>query len=95
MNHFGDYVQRTIMELYAPLPAALEGTLDGPGTLGTVLLCETLLSFLPNGFSKFQPTKLLNAYSVTPLSVMQTNKRLDLTRHATLEKGCCMYHSLR
>ena len=42
-GQFGGYVQGVVTELYDSLQAAISGTLTGPGTLGTVLLCETLV----------------------------------------------------
>ena len=43
-SQFPGYVKSVVQELYAPLRAAVNGSLTGNGTLGTVL-CETL-SFL-------------------------------------------------
>jgi hypothetical protein len=61
---FPGYVKNVVTELYAPLRAAVNGSLTGEGTLGTVLLCEALISFLPSGMYRDQPTMLLRAYDV-------------------------------
>lgn len=74
-------------ELYQPLRAAIRGTLQGPGTLGTVLLCETLLSYLPTGSTKEQPNRLLKAYDLVPMSTLRSTKRVDLRRFAELRAG--------
>jgi hypothetical protein len=60
-GHFAGYVRKVVAELYDPLLAAIDGTLSGPGTLGTVLLCETLLSYLPTCMPKDQPYRLAAA----------------------------------
>lgn len=86
-GHFAGYVHKVVAELYAPLLAAINGTLSGPGALGTVLLCETLLSYLPTCMSKDQPHQLLRAYELVPLSVLQCTKRLDLRKFAETREG--------
>lgn len=80
-------MNKIVAELYAPLQAAINGTLSGPGTLATVLLCETLLSFLPNCLTKGQPYSLLRAYELVPMSVLESTKRLDLRKFAELKDG--------
>ena len=52
------YVSAMVKELYGPLEATVKGTLTGHSTLGTVLLCESLLmiSFLPSGCTLDQAT---------------------------------------
>ena len=86
-GQFGSYVNKMVAELYAPLLAAINGTLSGPGTLATLLLCETLLSFLPTCHSKSQPYRLLRAYELVPMSVLGSTKRLDLRKFAELRDG--------
>ena len=77
-----------VSELWDPLRKALDGSLTGSGTLATVLLCETLLSYLPTGFQVTQPTKLLKAYDVLPSrSDMADPNRIDLRQHATIKGG--------
>ena len=68
------------------MQAAIDGTLTGPGTLGTVLLCETLLTFLCTGSYKNLPYKLLKAY-IGPLSALCHTRRVNLSRFATLRGG--------
>lgn len=74
-------------ELYASIEAALNGSLQGKGTLGTLLLCESLLSFLPSGSNQDQPTKLLKAYEIVPLNRLHMTRRIDLREHACLKNG--------
>ena len=86
-GHFGRYVQNVVKELYEPLRAAVHGTLNGPGTLGTILLCETLISYLPTCMFKDQPYRMLRAYDLVPVTALQSTKRLDLRRFAELRSG--------
>ena len=72
-----------VRELYDTVRAALQGTLTGGGTLGSVLLCESLLSYLSTGHEKDQPANLLKAYSLLPRSVHERSRRVDLSQHAT------------
>lgn len=37
-RHFAGYAQNMVKELYAPMNAAIQGRLQGPGVLGTVLM---------------------------------------------------------
>ena len=55
-SQFPGYVKSVVEELYALLHAALDGSLTGDDTLGTVLL--PLLSFLPSGMYHDQPMRL-------------------------------------
>ena len=86
-GQFGDYVNKIVAELHNPLLAAINGTLSGPGTLATIVLCETLLSFLPTCMPKGQPYHLLHAYDLVPLSALESTKRLDLSKFAELRGG--------
>ena len=49
----------SIDELYAPLVAAVNGRQTGPGTLGTIMLCECLLTLLFSWQLVDQPTNVL------------------------------------
>jgi len=62
---------------------------DGAGMMGTVLLCETLLSILPTMSTKDAPYGLLRAYDVTPIGsgVMARERRLCLLRFANVVGG--------
>ena len=84
---FAGYVGAMVKELYGPLEAAVQGTLTGPGTLGTVLLCESLLSYLPSGCAKEQPIRLLQAYDILPLARLKQTRKVDLRRFATIRNG--------
>ena len=55
-------------ELYAPLVAAVDGVLTGPGTLGTVLLCESLISSLSSLLYLNQPLNVFKAYKILPVA---------------------------
>lgn len=63
--------------------------MEGAGTMGTVLLCETLLSLLPTMSTKDMPYHLLREYDVTPIAsgVMARERRLSLCRFAHLVGG--------
>ena len=63
---FAGYVTSVVEDLYKTVEAAIQGTITSAGTLGTVLLCETLLSYLPTSCTWNQPYSVLNAYGVTP-----------------------------
>ena len=76
-----------IKELYGPLEEAVKGTLTGPGTLGTVVLCESLLSFLPSGSPLDQPTYVFRANDILPLGKLQMSRRVDLGRFGTINSG--------
>lgn len=71
-----------MQELYSPMKAALEGRLMGEGTLGTVILCESLLCYLSSGQRKNQPSKLLTAYHVMPRTEHEKSRRVDLSAYA-------------
>lgn len=61
--------------MYSTLQKALDGSLTGHGT---VLLCETLLSYL-TAFQVNQPMRLLKAYDILPSgSNMADQNRTDL-----------------
>ena len=55
-SDFAGYVRVIIHELYAPLVAAVDGRLTGPGTLGTVMLCECLPKFTTGEFTSARPS---------------------------------------
>jgi hypothetical protein len=84
---FAGYVGALVKELYGPLEAAVKGTLTGPGTLGTVLLCESLLRYLPSGTALDQPRYLFKAYDILPLSRLKATRKIDLKRFATIRNG--------
>ena len=71
-----------VQQLYDPLVMALaSGVRDA---MGTVLLCETLLSMLTSMSTKNMPYRLLQAYEITPIQsgVIAKERRLCLSRHA-------------
>ena len=76
-----------VRELYDTLEAALKGTLTGSGTLGTVLLCELLITFLCTGSKKYMPYKLLKSYQIVPMGALGVKKRIDLRPYATIKNG--------
>ena len=82
---FAGYVTSMVEDLYKTLEAAIQGTITGGGTLGTVLLCETLLSHLPTSCTWNQPYSVLNAYGVTPRGVLALNRRIDLRAYVILQ----------
>ena len=86
VHHFAGYV-RNVKELYHPMQAAIDGDLTGPGTLGTVLLCESLLSFLCTGSYKDQPYRVLKAYDIVPFSALAQTRKVNLCPFATLKDG--------
>jgi hypothetical protein len=86
-HHFSGYVQNLITELYQPMQAAIDGTLTGPGALGTVILCESLVNFLVTGSNLYQTYKVLKAYDVVPLSALAKTRRVDLRSLATVRDG--------
>ena len=87
IGQFPGYVRSMVRELYGTIRAALHGTLTGGGTLGSVLLCESLLSYLATGHEKHQPTNLLKAYSVLPRTVHERSRRVDLSQYARIRGG--------
>ena len=88
--------QRLLKELWDPLRAALDGTLTGRGTLATVLLCKSMLSYLPTGFEVDQPRWLLKAYDVMPVRSSTSDlHRIDLRQHATTKRGILYIHQLK
>ena len=62
IQQFPGYVARVVKELHAPLVVAVNGTLTGEGTLGTVLLCEALLGYLPLGMDSKQPRPISTSF---------------------------------
>ncbi len=82
-----------VRELYDPLEAALKGTLTGSGTLGTVLLCELLISFLCTGCKKYMPYNLLKSYQVVPMGALGTKRKIDLRPYATITENGVIYIS--
>lgn len=80
---YSGYVRNLVKELYGPLRAAVKGDLTGPGTLGTVMLCESILSFLPSGSYLNQPYQMLKSYDIVPLSTLHFTRKIDLRRFAT------------
>ena len=90
---FSGYVRSLVNELYEPLQAAIDGNLTGTaGTLGTVLLCETLLSYLPTCNPMNQPYRILSAYDVEPRSALKRTNQIDLSRYTSTacnREGVC------
>ena len=78
------YALALLQELVAPLQAALDGSLDGPGQLSTVLLCKTLLSFLPRMSLRDMPYNLLREYRIAPIEsgVMAAKRHISLSGQA-------------
>ena len=69
------------------MQAAIQGTLAGPGALGTVILCESLINFLVTGTSQHQSYQVLKAYDVVPISALAKTRRIDLRSIATIHDG--------
>ena len=61
------YTKAMVEELYAPLVAIHSGLMGSKEAISTALLCETLLSMLPNMSLKDKPYQLLKHYHVTPI----------------------------
>ena len=78
-----------IQELFDPLQASYTGQLEGKGALSTVLLCESILSFLPSMSTKDAPYHLFKEYDITPITsgVIATKRRINLEGHAELRGG--------
>ena len=74
-------------ELYDSVEAVVKGRLQGQGALPTLVLCESLLSFLPTGSSKENNYRLLKEYEVMPLGTLEQNRRIDLRPYASLQHG--------
>ena len=83
---FSGYALNLMKELYGPLQAAVRSQLTGPGTLGTVLLCETL-SFLPTSNLWNQPDHVLKAYDIAVFSRLQVTRKIDLCRFTRTING--------
>ena len=47
----------------------MKGRLKGKGTLGTLVLCDSLLSFLLSGSTPDHPHRLLKEYEVMALAI--------------------------
>ena len=69
------------------MQAAIHGTLTGPGAVGTVILCESLINFLVTGSNQYQSYQVLKAYDVVPLSALARTRRVDLRSIATIHDG--------
>ena len=74
-------------ELYDSVEAVVKGRLQGQGALPTLVLCESLLSFLPTGSSKENNYRLLKEYEVMPLGTLEQNRRINLRPYASLQYG--------
>ena len=55
--------------------------------MGTLVLCEILLSFLPLDNTLDQPYRLLKEYDVMPLGTLELNWRIDLYPYAKVRNG--------
>ena len=84
VNQFLGYVTKLVGELYDSVEAVVKGRLQGQGTLATLVLCESLLSFLPTGSSKDQPHRLLKEYEIIPLGTLKLNQHIDLRPYASV-----------
>ena len=75
-----NYAGSLVRELATPLLAALNGLLEGPGKISTILLCETLLGLLPKMSLKDMPYSLLRDYKVMPVEggVIGTKRHIHL-----------------
>ncbi len=87
MHQFPGYVTKLVTELYQSVEAVLKSRISGQGALSTLVLCESLLSFLPSGSYKDQPYRLLKGYDVVPLGTLELNRRINLRPYASLRKG--------
>ena len=86
-SDFSGYALNLVRELYGPLRAAVKGHLTGPGTLGTVMLCKCLLSFLPTGCHLNQPYRALKANDIVPFGRLRLTRKIDLRRFARTVNG--------
>ena len=59
--------------------------------MGTLVLCEILLSFLPLDNTLDQPYQLLKEYDVMPLGTLELNQRIDLCPYAKVRNGLLYY----
>ena len=87
LNQFPGYVTKLVGELYDSVEAVVKGRLRGQGALATLVLCESLLSFLPTGSSRENNYRLLKEYEVMPLGTLEQNRRIDLRPYASLRHG--------
>ena len=65
-------------ELFAPMEVAAMGLIDTPTTLATVILCESILQYLPTCETHNTQYATLRAYGVT-------NRTLAVHGHLTLD----------
>ena len=81
-NDMLQFALAIVQQLYDPLVMALASGVRN--AMGTVLLCETLLSLLTSMSTKDMPYRLLRAYDITPIQsgVITRERRLCLSRHA-------------
>ena len=75
---------KVVGELYDAVEAMVKGRLTGSGVLGTLVLCESLLSFLLTRNSTNQPYRLLKEYNVVPLGTLRTRRWIDLSAYASV-----------
>ena len=87
VRQFPGYVCKLVGELYDAVEAVVKGRLMGSGALGTLVLCESLLSFLPTGNAQHQPYHLLEEYDVVPLGNLRNKRRIDLSPYASIKDG--------
>ena len=87
VQQFPGYVSSLVGELYDAVEAVVKGRLGGRGALSTLLLCESLLSFVPTGTPKHQPYRLLREYEVVPMSSLDVTRRIDLRPYASTRSG--------
>ena len=87
LNQFPGYVTKLVGELYDSVEAVVKVRLQGQGALATLVLCESLLSFLPTGSSRENNYRLLKEYEVMPLGTLEQNRRIDLRPYASLRHG--------
>lgn len=87
LHQFPGYVTRMVGELYDSVEAVVKGRVQGQGALATIVLCESLLSFLPSGSSKEQNYRLLKEYEIMPWGTLEQNRRIDLRPYASVRNG--------
>ena len=73
VEQFPGCVCKLVGKLYDAVEAVVKGRLKGPGALGTLVLCESLMSFIPTGSTKDQPHRLWCGY-LRNSTIQQTDR---------------------
>ena len=76
-----------VKELFEPCEASYRNALEGSGAVATLLLCESLLSLLPSMSVRDMPYKLLREYKIAPFNTIFRERRIVLSRLATVRNG--------